>query len=377
MQESVQAKEMLGLQEFLAAKESIYVKRWEISPWTVLGWGLRQLGFGGKGKEVQGKLVLLANLEECATNFGNRIGGLKGRVERIYSRRAFEEEFGDLLGDKTLSKADFEILLQFLDRDKEMLVYDGETVKLRAAGEEKMITQEDGTIASLKTLIADLETQIGVLEKRVGALGIQAREAVERKSRVSALSALRSKKLAETTLGKRHATLAQLEEVFLKIEQAADQVELVRIMEGSTKVLAGLNKQVGGVERVDEVVDQLRDQMGQVNEVGEVLAEQGREGIDESEVDEELEAMERVEREKQEAEDRKAKEQQEMKEAEETRKKLAQLDEAERMAAGDKVTKERENLQEEYDIKKADNLERDLNKSMEDLKRMQLEPAQE
>ena len=360
----------------MTAKESIFLKSWDISPWSVLGWGLRQLGLGGREKGLVGKVVILANLEECARSFGERTESIKGRIERIYSRRAFEEEFGDLLGEQTLSKADFEILLRFLDRDKGQLAYDGDTVKIRATGQERMIAQEDGTIASLKTLISDLGVQIGALEKRVETLGEEARLAVEKKNRVSALSALRSKKLAETHLGKRHATLAQLEEVFVKIEQAADQVELVRIMEGSTKVLAGLNKQVGGVERVDEVVDQLREQMGQVNEVGDVLAEQGRDGIDESEVDEELEAMERMEREKQDALERNIKEEQERKDTEETRKKLANLEEIESVAARHRAT-EKENIQKAVDAKKADELENTLNKSMEDLERMKLETAQE
>ena len=368
---------MLGLQDFMKAKESIYIKRWDMSPWSVLGWGLKQLGLGGRGERMETKVVMLVNLEECAINFEQRIEGVKGRVERIYPREAFERKFGNLLGGSVLLKGDFEILLKFLGRDKEMLVYDEETVKLKAVGEEKIITQEDRTIASLKTLIADLGIQIGTLEKRINTLGIQAKEAVERKSRISAISALRSKKVAESTLGKRHATLAQLEEVFIKIEQAADQVELVRIMEGSTKVLASLNEKVGGVERVDEVVDQLREQMGQVNEVGEVLAEQGREGIDESEVDEELEAMERVEREKQEAKERRVKEELQIKEAEETKKKLAELDEVERIAARDKAAAEQESLQKLDDTEKADETEKNLKKSMEDLRRMELEPAQE
>ena len=103
-----------------------------------------------------------------------------------------------------------------------------------------------------KTLIKDLEMQTEVLTKKVDELAATAKDAVARKNRVSALAVLRSKKLAETTLTKRHATLAQLEEVFSKIEQAADQVELVSIMEASTRVLTGLNEEVGGVERVDD-----------------------------------------------------------------------------------------------------------------------------
>ncbi|KAF4610415.1 hypothetical protein G7Y89_g15706 [Cudoniella acicularis] len=252
------------------------------------------------------------------------------------------------------------ILLTYLAREKGVLAFDSQTVKLKAPGEKKAppITNEDTTIASLKILIQDLETQTTLLAKRVDSLGEIAKEAVTRKNRVSALAALRSKKMAETTLEKRHATLAQLEEVFAKIEQAADQVELVRVMKASTRVLSGLNEEVGGVERVDEVVEKLREQMGSVDEVGDVIAEVGREAgnVDEMEVDDELEAMEREEREK--------------KEAEETRKRLDALEEVEREAAAKKA-KEAARKQAESDAA----TEHQLDDSTEILKRMSLDPS--
>lgn len=329
------------------------------------------LGPGNNLPHGETKLVLLGNLEQAAKAFEMRTKGVRGRVEGVWSRTAFVGAFRDLLGaDTRLGDVDFDILLRFLERDKGFISYNSTTVKLRSAGEADGITQEDATVASLKTLIADLETQVKILEIRVDELSITARLAVERKNRVSALAALKSKKLAETTLGKRHATLAQLEEVFVKIGQAADQVELVRIMEASTSVLAGLNKQVGGVEKVDDVLEGLREQMGQVNEVGDVLAEQGREGVDENEVDEELEGMEKVEREKIEAIEKKEREERERKEAEETRKRLDALEEVEKQARREKEATEAAGAKE-------DASEKGIEESMEGLKRMSLEPTTE
>jgi len=359
----------MGLKEFLVERESIYSKRWDLSLGSVLGWGLRQLGLLQPGHKLPvGKLVVLSNLEEAGKEFQTRTAETKGAVERIYSRRLFQEEFRDLLGEKPLSDTDFDIFLRYLERDKELLVYDKDTVKLLAAGEEKMITQDDATVAKLQGLIAKLGAHIEVLESRVEALSKAAKAAVEKKNRTSALAALRSRKAAETELGKRHAVLAQVEEVYTKIEQANDQVELVRLMEGSARILTGLNKQVGGIERVDDVIDKLKEQMGEADEVGNVLAEQGREGIDEGEVDDELEAMERAEREKREAEERKLKEEREKKEAEETRRKLADLDALEKKAKEKaEVDKQKEN----------DPTEVTLRKSMDNLKQMSLELAQE
>jgi len=343
VREGTEKGELLGVREFESAEGGIYNRRkgWGLSPWEVLSWGARILGLGGgergEDKVPVGGVVVLSNVEAAGKEFGRRAEGVRSRTERVYSKIAFREEFGDVLREgRMLSKNDMEIFLRFLSRDKGFVAYDGETVKLKASGDKAVtrITAEDTTIASLKTLIKDLETQTTILAGRVDELGTTAKAAVSRKNRVAALAALRSKKLAETTLAKRHATLGQLEEVFSKIEQAADQVELVNIMEASSRVLSGLNKEVGGVERVDGVVDSLREQMSQVDEVGNVITEAGQAGaVDETEVDDELEAMEREEREKREAKERAEREEKEKLEAAETRRKLAALEEVEREAA--------------------------------------------
>jgi charged multivesicular body protein 7 len=354
-------REFIVLGEFQNAKESIYRSRWAIpSLGEILGWGLKRLGLGF-GAKSEGRVVVLANVEEAGKAFEARTRGQRSRVDRIWSLSAFKAEFRGLLSqDKELSAADFDVLLRYLQRDKGLVSWDGETVKLRAKGDAEGVTAEDANIANLKTLIADLSLQTKILEARVDELAITARNAVERNNRVAALSALRSKKLAETTLGKRHATLAQLEEVFASIEQAADQIELVKVMEGSAGVLRGLNKEVGGVERVDDVVDSLREEMGRVSEVGDVIAEVGRGAVDEGEVDDELEALEKEEKRKVEEAERREREERERKEAEETKKRLDALEEVERVAR-EKAAPESEKEP-----------EKELDESVDDLKRKSL-----
>ena len=150
-------------------------------------------------------------------------------------------------------------------------------------------------MASLKTLIADVNMQVAMLSTRISNLSETAQKAINNKSRTSALAALRSKKLSETTLAQRSATLVSLEEVYSKIEQAADQVAIVRVMEASTGVLRNLLGQVGGIDKVEDVIEGLRDEMGKIDEMGGVLeaGAQGDSVIDESAVDEELEILER------------------------------------------------------------------------------------
>lgn len=140
--------------------------------------------------------------------------------------------------------------------------------------------------------------QAAALTARTEDLALAARKAVSSKNRPAALAALRSRKLAESTLARRSEVLAQLEEVYSNIEQAADQVEIVRVVEASTGVLKALNSKVGGVEKVQDVVEELREQMSKVDEIGDAINSvgQGEAIIDDREVDEELEVMEREQR---------------------------------------------------------------------------------
>ncbi|EEY22214.1 conserved hypothetical protein [Verticillium alfalfae VaMs.102] len=139
----------------------------------------------------------------------------------------------------------------------------------------------------------------------------------------AAMRLLREKKTAEATLGKRGAALLQMEEIAARIQQARDQVQFVKVMEGSAGVLKQLNAEVGGVERVEGVVDALREQMADTDEVGRILASAGEvEAIDDGEIDDELRALEKAEEDRIAAEKQAEKDAHQAKEAEATRKRL-------------------------------------------------------
>jgi len=200
-----------------------------------------------------------------------------------------------------------------------------QVVKFGSPGEHlTQISAEDKTIASLKTIITDLNVQITALDARINTLSKKAQNAVKAKNRITALAALKSKKAAETTLAQRYDTLSQLEGVYGKIEQASDQVAVIRVMKASTGVLQSLRAQVGGVGGVEDVVEGLRIQMSKVDEIGQVMEEAGRGEavVDDDAVDEELKALEqqdRLEREE--------------REAEQIRQRLAELDAAKKQSS--------------------------------------------
>lgn len=359
---AIREGKMMDLSTFSGAEQSIYQKRWIPSPTAIFHWTLRQAGLLNSGSYDQngrlkpGQLVLINNLEQLERQV-LALQAMKGQAptDRIMSRDAFAQLLSETqIG--ALAEQELEVFLRFLNRDKQILSYDANTVKFKAPSTTlpAPITQEDSTIASMKALIASLESSTASLVSKIAGLHTTAQAAVQSKNRNSALAALRSKKRAEQALESRSATLHQLEDVYAKIEQAIDQVQLVAIMESSAKTLKSLNKQIGGVDRVDTVMDDLREQMGQVDEVGKVLQEplDAGAGIDETEIDDELEALEKEEHAREE----------EIK-ADATREKLGELEKA------DEALRGKAELTKASDVE----VEAQVSRSTQQLERMHLE----
>jgi charged multivesicular body protein 7 len=252
---------------------------------------------------------------------------------RIFSEDLFVSALSPTIGVGELSRRDLSVLLVHLARDHAAIAYDqaSSTIKFRKHSETRppIIEAEDIGIASLRSLIASLETQVEVLTKQMTRLDTTAREAVAAKKLTSAKTALRQKKLIDGKLQQRAATLTQLEEVYAKIEQAADQVEMVRVMQASGQALRSLNQKTGGVERVQDVMEGLKDEMMNVDEIQQAINEPSMGDVDETEVEDELEALEKMEMEKIEAAaeaKQERKEPEEAEEAERTMRRLAELD---------------------------------------------------
>ncbi len=401
LDEGVRTGSIIDLKDFTGREGTIYSKGWVPSPWAVVKWGLRVTGVwnGGTydvsgGRLKQGTVVLVPALEEAWKRLQPVIESRgQGLTDRVVSRETFAQELSTLLaqgeseGMKTslsISEQDLQVLLRYLSRDKFALSYDAGTIKIKAPTSTVLepITQEDRSIASLKSLIQSLQTQTTSVSTRIATLHLQATTAVKTGNKPSALSALRSKRLAEKTLQTRLDTLSQLEEIFTKIEAAVSQVEILQVMESSASTLKSLNTKIGGVERVEDILESLREEVSKVDEVSGVLGEVGavdqKAVLDEGEVDDELEAMEREEREKK------------MKlEEETTRNKLQELDavEAFRREEERAPQRETEGIERKEQIKeqnpyaekrssKDQEMEDALSSSIERLKRLDIEEQQ-
>lgn len=140
--------------------------------------------------------------------------------------------------------------------------------------------------------------------------------AIKKQNRSLALRVLRSKKMAEDNLLQRLETLSTLEEISAKIEQASDQIAVVRAIKTSTGVLRNLNAQVGKIEKVEDIMEELQKEVKNVDQISEIIEDAGRDtAVDDDAIDEELENLAQQIR-----------DDEERKEAGKTQQKLATID---------------------------------------------------
>jgi charged multivesicular body protein 7 len=90
-------------------------------------------------------------------------------------------------------------------------------------------------------------------------------------------------------------------------------VEVLKTLEGGASALERLNKDIGGIERVERVMDRVREGVEMSEDVGKVIAEMGSGKVDEEEVQEEFDELLKAEEE----ERKREQEEKDKKEAEE------------------------------------------------------------
>ncbi|RMZ92458.1 hypothetical protein DV736_g255, partial [Chaetothyriales sp. CBS 134916] len=259
-----------------------------------------------KSKLRSGSLVLVPALEDIGKRIESWWQGKphssNGLADRIISREEFAKQLPSILqASHALAPQDIDTLLCYLSRDRQLLSHNANAIKFKAPSATTIqpdpVTAEDSSIANLKQLISSLSAQCATLESTISTQQSRAASFVSQKNKTSALGALRSKKRAEEALAQRTATLQQLEDVYHSIEQAADHISIVETLQSSATTLKALNKKVGSVDRVEDIIYELRQQIGKADEVSVVLQEPLREDdvVGEVEIDDELAAMEREE----------------------------------------------------------------------------------
>ncbi|KAG5928892.1 hypothetical protein E4U42_007759 [Claviceps africana] len=296
IRDAISSRKFIPVDSFLTSPQTTHPPTLASLTWKAAEWAFGILRStnrdGGQDILPAGRYVLTGNLDAVCQVFQTQAAGRVTRFDRVFTKLHFRTSFANqLVSASLLSEEDVEVLLVSLSRDRRLIDYDGAVVRIRDSSDESTITQEDAAAASIKELIANIKHQTDILNNRLAQLQNEAKAAMQSNNRIAARAALKSKKLAETSLSQRYSTLNQLEDIAARIEQASDQVQLVKILNSSANALKSLNSRVGGSARVEEVMDQIREQMCETDEVAAILSETTSEHIDESELEEELAAL--------------------------------------------------------------------------------------
>jgi len=272
-----------------------------------LWWALQQLSLvdadshdseAALWRKVTGKYVVLSLLENAADAVVLRRQKqvAVSRADALYSFDAFREAFSDVLPDVALSDSDLKILIKYLDRDRQVLVSDGEVIKFAESELERTITVVDKGILDVKTSIANTEAGNDELQRRIDEHDQSARECIRRGRKEAALNHIRSKKGLEESLRKRLPVLGTLQEILRNIEQAADNIEMMKQYESSTSTLKTILTHPSlQRDKVDETLDALAAATADHREIDDAIR-QGTElaqaetntGIDDAELEAEL-----------------------------------------------------------------------------------------
>ncbi|KAK6442979.1 Vacuolar protein sorting-associated protein 20 [Oleoguttula sp. CCFEE 5521] len=119
-----------------------------------------------------------------------------------------------------------------------------------------------------------------------------ARECLRANQKDKALLALRRKKYQETLLAKTDQQLAQLQALTSDVEFALVQKDVVFGLQQGTAVLKEIHKEMGGLEKVELILEESAEAQAYQKEINEMLG--GKMSNEEEDaVEDELEAMER------------------------------------------------------------------------------------
>lgn len=186
-----------------------------------------------------------------------------------------------------LSDLDYDILLTYLERDVNKVKFKGDIVKF---GTDE-VTEEDESIAEIKSTLKSLNSKTEELQQKLDNVSLRLKESLRNKNNKDlSLNLLRSKKLAEKSLSTQLSLTNQLESVMYKIDESSSNVQLLKALENGTVILKSLNSQIGGVERVEKIMDDLEEETYQNDKIAAEFNRLDTQ-VDDSEIEAEFEEM--------------------------------------------------------------------------------------
>uniref|UniRef100_A0A914C8I5 Charged multivesicular body protein 7 n=1 Tax=Acrobeloides nanus TaxID=290746 RepID=A0A914C8I5_9BILA len=135
-------------------------------------------------------------------------------------------------------------------------------------------TDTDASVHEIRRSLSKLESEIKRLETREKSLQEEARLAVRKGDRKSALNILRRKKRAEKDLHDKDIQCQRLLSMLEQLVQTKQTREIIDIYKTSTQAFkASLARQGLTVENIDETIDSVQDVMDDYKEIEDALSE--------------------------------------------------------------------------------------------------------
>lgn len=277
---------------YVACKHSIYasdgVLSWLMSKVIDKGWHSIAKDDGLVDEEY----LVVEKLDEMAGKVWANLQA-DSYSQSLYTREMVYEFLESIIPDRKM--VDFVLL--YLSRDKPRLKISGDTIKCSMSNGE--ITEDDKKVAHLNETVQNLNIKILRLSDKIQKSLDQAKLALDKGNKQLAKYYLKAKSVTEKTQTDCMSKLENLEFILTKIDGASEDVRIVQAIEDGSVILKSIQKAIGGIDRVESLVEEFKDQALTADEISQQISEtSGVTDVDIDDVEEELRAMEQQERDK-------------------------------------------------------------------------------
>ncbi|KAG1827170.1 Snf7-domain-containing protein [Suillus subaureus] len=323
--EMQRSNDLVLLSQFLTSQQSVYDPGWfpyRIASFVVgkpLWWAMEQLDIvrsedsyteAETWKKIEGDYVMLGLVVQAADTLETLRDGIGlSPADNLYTFEDFRREFGvKVLPGVVLSEIDTKVLIKFLEREKRVVIQNGDVIKFVTATHDREITAVDRGILQLKTAVRNLHEQVDSIQNKIDQTTSNISNALRQQRKSIALAELRFKKHLDDLLSKRLGSLNNLESTLISVETAAGDVEIMKTYESSTATLkAILSHPSLQRDKIEETMDALATSTADAREIDDAIRMGGDmaavdTGIDDMELEAELNALvEETEKERAEA----------------------------------------------------------------------------
>ncbi|AGO12178.1 AaceriAEL183Cp [[Ashbya] aceris (nom. inval.)] len=217
-------------------------------------------------------------------------------TDLVFSR----EEFYGVVREALRGRDEYDVVLADLDKHRKAILVDGDVVKVVMPAVRALVqpfgpdrvTANDRHIAEFKGSLRLAERQVQAIHGHVeetaralrGAVAAGAARDVQRRY-------LRMNKLAQASLSRALSQFTNLMEIKDHIDKSVDNLHLVEVLSGASRALADINRQIGSLDDVERLLDDVHEHMEDGERISGALTASVAE--DDGELDSELAAMER------------------------------------------------------------------------------------